>query len=302
MKIFVTGATGFVGSAVVDELLGAGHQVSGLTRSKESLAKLVAKGVEPISGDLSDSKSLHTGIETADAVIHTGFVHDFSRYAECCDIDRTAIETMGEALKNSDRPLIVTSTIPTQVPGRIVIEADPAPTLASGYPRKSEAAADNLAQRGVNAVAVRLPPSVHGNGDHGFVPTLIDIARRTGISAYFAGRENHWPAVHRIDAARLYHRALTRDPADGPYHAVAEEAVLFRKIAEAIGALLCVPIIALSEDESKDHFSWFHRFASMDCAASSERTQSLLSWQPIAPGLLSDIANAGYADGPNGFQ
>lgn len=301
-RIFVTGATGFVGSAVVDELLEAGYQVMGLVRSPDRVSELVAKGVQPIRGDLSQPESLRAGAEAADGIIHTGFVHDFSRYAQCCEIDRRAIETMGGMLRGSTRPLIVTSGVPIQAPGRKTVETDPAPSPASGYPRKSEAAIDALAQDGVKVAAVRLPPSVHGAGDHGFVPTLIDIARERGFSAYFSNRENHWPAVHRIDAARLFRRVLAHDPAEGPFHAVAEEAIPFRKIAEAIATLLAIPAIALNDEEAKEHFSWFHMFASMDCAASSEHTRSLLGWHPTQPDLLSDIANAGYAHGPRGLM
>lgn len=302
MKVFVTGATGFVGSAVVDQLLAAGHQVLGLARSDKSAGLLLTKRAGVVRGDLNDLPSLQRGVETSDAIIHTGFVHDFSRYAQCCDIDRNAIEAMGEVLAGSDRLLIVTSGIPMHLPGQIVCEADTAPSASAEYPRQSEASTIALAERGINTAVIRLPPSVHGKGDHGFVPTLIDIARQKGISAYFAEREAHWPAVHRDDAARLYMRALDHGQADGPYQAVAEQAIPFRAIAEAIGTLLGIPTVALTEEEAQSHFSWFQMFAGMDCKASSEHTRSLLDWQPQEPGLLSDIMHAEYDGGPSGLD
>lgn len=294
MRVFVTGATGFVGSAVVGELAAAGHQVLGLARSDQGAKALAEMGAQVRRGNMQDLDSLRSGAAEADGVIHLAFNHDFSKFLENCEADRRAIEAIGEVLEGSERPLLVTSGLALVAPGRLATEADsPAP----GFPRLSEVAAETVAARGVRAAVVRLAPSTHGAGDHGFVPHLINLAREKGVSAYIGDGSNRWPGVHRFDAARLYRLALERGAVDGPYHAVAEEGVPFKEIAGVIGRGLGVPVVSKSEDEAADHFGWFKGFAGMDIPASSERTRERLNWQPTHPNLLTDIDQKAYFEG-----
>ncbi len=289
MRVFVTGATGWVGSVVVKELVEAGHQVTGLARSKDKAAALAATGARVLHGTLDDLGALHGAAADAEAVIHTAFNHDFSKFTENCEQDRRAIETLGSALEGSNRPLLVTSGVALLAPGRVATEAD-VPESSPSYPRKSEAAARALADRGVHTTSVRLSPSVHGLGDHGFIPVLIALARETGVSAYIGEGLNRWPGVHRLDAGRLYRLVLEQGATEPAYHAVADEGVPFKAIAEVIGRQLGLPV----EPRDSEHFGWFAGFASLDMPASSERTRSLLGWEPAGPDLLTDLDQPGY--------
>ncbi|PRX09562.1 UNVERIFIED_ORG: nucleoside-diphosphate-sugar epimerase [Martelella mediterranea] len=285
MHVFVTGATGWVGSVVTDELLNAGHRVTGLARTDAKATELAAKGANVVSGTLDDLDVLRAAASQADAVIHTAFNHDFSKFAENAEQDRRAIEAFGAALEGSDRPMLVTAGLAGLPRG--ATEAD---VLHDAGPRKSETAARTLAERGVRAATVRLAPSVHGNGDHGFVPLVIRRARETGVSAYIGEGENCWSGVHRLDAAKVYRLALEQGVTEPVYHAVADEVVPFREIAAVIGRRLGLPV----ETRDRDHFGWFAMMAGADMSVSSARTRSVLGWEPEGPDLLSDIDRAVY--------
>jgi nucleoside-diphosphate-sugar epimerase len=292
MRVFVTGATGFIGSAIVKEMIEAGHNVLGLSRSDAGAKSLATAGAEVHRGSLEDLDSLRSGASAADGVIHTAFIHDFSNYAPAAEKDRQAIEAMRNSLQGSNRPLVVTSgTLLLQRRGELATEQD---TTIPNFPRKSEDAAFSAASNGVRASVLRLPPSVHGDGDHGFVPALIALAREKGVSAYVGDGLNRWPAVHRLDAARLYRLALEKAPAGARLHGVADQGLAFRDIAKVIGRRLNIPVVSKSSDEAAAHFGWLAHFVGIDCPASSEQTQRQLGWQPNHPGLIADIDRPAY--------
>jgi nucleoside-diphosphate-sugar epimerase len=289
MRVFVTGATGFIGSAIVAELVNAGHQVLGMTRSDEGAKALTAAGVQVHRGNLEDPESLRSSAARADGVIHTAFDHNFSNFAANCEKDRRAIEALGSALAGSNRPLVITSgtgmgnAAPGQPATEDVFNADhPNPR------RASELAGAALSATGVNVSVVRLP-QVHDTVKQGLITPLIELTRKRGVSAYVGDGSNRWPAAHVLDVARLYRLALEKQEAGSRYHAVAEEGVPVRAIAEVIGRGLQVPAVAMSPDEAAAHFAWLAMFAGLDMPASSAQTQERLQWHPTGPGLIADL-------------
>lgn len=295
MRVFVTGATGFVGSAVVNQLLSAGHKVLGLARSESSAQKLIEAGAEVYLGALTDIESLKSGAAQTDGVIHTGFIHDFSRFTESCEIDRRAIEAMGSVMAHTGKPFIITSGLALISTGRPVTEADEVTPENSKSPRKAtEEAAKAVAQSGVNVSIVRLPPSVHDAGDHGFVPILINLAREKGEAAYLREGQNQWPAVHRLDAAVLYQLALERNAPRAVYHAVGEQGIPFIKIASTIGENLNLPVVSKTPEEAAEYFGWFNYFGTINTPASGEQTKQILGWQPRHIGLIEDMNSGAY--------
>jgi nucleoside-diphosphate-sugar epimerase len=291
MKVFLTGATGFIGTALIPELINAGHQVLGLARSEAGAKSLAAAGAQVHRGDLEDLESLRAGAAQADGVVHAGFVHDFSRFKEVCEIDRRAIEALGSVLAGSDRPLIVTSGLAgLAAPGQLATEDQVVPPDFP-LPRVSEQTA--LALKGVKASAMRLP-QVHDPIKQGLVTYLIALAREKGRSAYVAEGRTRWAAAHVSDVAHLYRLALEKHEAGAKYHAVAEEGVSLRDIAEAIGRGLKIPVVSLSPEEAATHFGWLAMFAGSDLAASSEKTRKKLGWNPTGPSLISDLNQAKF--------
>lgn len=294
MRVFVTGATGFIGSAVVRELIDTGHEVVGLARSDAAEASLAAVGAQVRRGSLDDLDGLRAGAAAADGVIHTAYIHDFTDFAAAARTDRLAIEAIGDVLAGSDRPLVFASGTAGIAPGEVVTEDTvPEPGPGSSPRIATEAAAIALAERGVRVAAVRLPPTVHGEGDHGFMPRLIDVARTKGVSAYPGAGRNRWPAVHRLDAAHLFRLALEAAPAGSRLHGVGEEGVPVRDIAEAFGRQLGVPVTSIPVDDATDHFGFLGPLFAMDMPASSARTRKEMDWQPVHPTLVADI-DAGH--------
>jgi len=293
MRVFVTGATGFIGSAVVQELLGAGHEVVGLARSDQAAAAIEAAGAEVHRGSLTDLDGLRTAAAAADGVIHTAYIHDFSRMEDSMKTDRAAIETLGATLEGTGRPFVLTTGTALIRPGQVVTEEDSgSPDLASHSRLGAEAVAKALGAHEVRTSIVRPGASVHGVGDHGFVPFLIEIARTKGMSAYVGDGANRWPAVHRLDAAVIYRLALEAAPAGSVFHAVAED-VPTRDIAEVIGRHLEVPVASVAPEDAGEHFGWMARFFGLDAPASSALTQERLGWNPVQIGLIEDL-DAGH--------
>lgn len=286
MRVFVTGATGFIGTPVVKELIAAGHEVLGLTRSDEGTKALIAIGAEVHRGSLEDLESLRQGAAAADGVIHLGFIHDWSKFAECCEIDRRAIEAIGAVLAGSDKPFLVTAGLPGLAgPGEVTTEDHVAPPDFP-FPRVSEQAA--LSLKDVNVSVVRLP-QVHNTVKQGLVPLLIQIAREKGVSAYVGEGRNRYSAAHVLDVAHLYRLVLEKHEAGSRYHAVAEEGIPMREIAEAIGRGLKLPVVSLPSAEAQTHFGWMGTLAGADILASSAITQRKLNWKPTGPGLIADM-------------
>ncbi len=310
MHVFVTGASGWIGSAVVPELIGAGHQVTGLARSDVSAAALTAAGAQVHRGTLDDLDSLRSAAAASDGVIHLAFKHDIAfsgDFQGAADADRRAVETFGEVLAGSDRPLVIASGTLGLAPGRVGTERDghgsdsaAAPSIGGAQTRMATAQMTlSLASRGVRSSVVRLPPTVHGEGDHGFLATLVGVARDRGVSGYIGDGSNHWPAVHRLDAAHLFRLALEKAPAGSVLHAVADQGVPIRAIADVIGRHLGLPVVAISPGDAGEHFGWLAGFLAADSPASSTLTRELLGWQPAHPGLIDDLDKGHYFHNPS---
>jgi nucleoside-diphosphate-sugar epimerase len=310
MRVFVTGASGWIGSGVVPELIGAGHQVIGLARSDASAAALTAAGAAVHRGTLDDLDSLRRAAVESDGVIHLAFKHDIAfsgGFQDAADADRRAVETLGEALAGSDRPLVIASGTLGLASGRVGTERDghdPSSAMAAsgGGPQTRRATAElvlSLATRGVRSSVVRLPPTNHGEGDNGFVADLVRIARDKGASGHVGDGANRWPAVHRLDSARLFRLALERAPAGSTLHAVADEGVPIHDVAAVIGRHLHLPVVSISPEEAGEHFGWLGAFIGIDSPASSALTRELLGWQPTYPGLIDDLDQGHYFSNPS---
>jgi nucleoside-diphosphate-sugar epimerase len=305
MRVFVTGASGWIGSAVVPELIGAGHQVIGIARSDASAAALGAAGVEVHRGSLDDLDELRRISSSSDGVIHLAFKHDLAfsgDFKGAADADRRAVEAFADALAGTDRPLVIASGTLGVAPGRMATERDgheddPARAALGEGPNARWATAEftlSLASRGVRSSVMRLPPTNHGDGDNGFMATLVAIARDKGVSGYIGDGSSRWPAVHRLDSAHLFRLALDAAPPGSTLHAVADEGVPVRDIAGAIGRGLNLPVVSIAPDDAAEHFTWLAHFLALDSPASSALTRELLDWQPVQPGLISDLEEGHY--------
>ncbi len=293
MRVFMTGATGWVGRVAVDDLLGAGHQVVALSRSDEKAAQLTSKGAEVVRGTLDDVDLLADAAAKADAVIHLAFDHDFSRFADNAEQERKAIEAMGGALVGTDKPLLYTAGLLLLTEGRVSAETDMPPVFDPKFPRMNETAGVALSEKGVRVAAIRLAPSVHGMGDQMFMAFMAGIARATGVSAYVGDGSNRWPAIHVSDAGKLYRKVLESGVTSRAYHGAAEEGVRFKDIAEAIGRALNLPV----EPRPAEHFGALAVFAASDSPASSAFTRKITGWEPTGPTLLEDLGTPGYFPG-----
>ena len=292
MRVFVTGATGFIGSRIVSELISAGHLVLGLARSDDGAQSLAATGALVQRGDLEDLESLRSGAAASDAVLHVAFRHDWTRFAESCELDKRAIETIGAVLQGSSRPFIVSSGVGV-AQGRAATEDDP-PLSNQSVPRVSEMTAVELLERGVHASVMRLP-QVHDTVKQGLITPLIAIARAKGVSAYIGEGHNRWPAAHVTDVARLYRFALEKGRAGDRHHAIAEEGVPFKDIATVIGHGLNVPVISITQEQAQEHFGFLGFFVGRDALTSSAETRRKLGWNPTGPALLTDLENMRYS-------
>jgi nucleoside-diphosphate-sugar epimerase len=299
MRVFVTGASGWIGSATVDELLANGHQVTGLARSDASAAALRAKGVSVLRGDLDDLAGIRAGAGAAEAVIHLANKHDFSNPAASSAAERAAVQTIGDALAGSGRPFLLASGVAALAQGRPATESDPSPFHGPDAPRGgSENLAFEYVDRGVHTVSLRFAPTVHGAGDHGFIAVIAAVAREKGVSGYPGDGTNRWAAVHRSDAARLVAQGLAKAPAGTRLHAVAEEGITTRDIATAIGRAFGLPVTSIEPDDVPGHFGWIGTFFGMDLTATSTATRELLGWVPVGPTLIEDIDAGGYSPRP----
>ncbi|SEG42103.1 Nucleoside-diphosphate-sugar epimerase [Actinacidiphila yanglinensis] len=295
MRVFVTGASGYIGSAVVPELIGAGHEVVGLARSDASAEALAAAGAQVRRGSLDDLESLRAGAAESDGVVHLAFIHDFSAFEKSVAADRNAIETIGAALEGSGRPLVIASgTLAIPAPGGTAPAEGDGPASAAGPRAVNARIALGLAERGVRASAVGLPPTVHGEGDKAFVTRLIATAREKGVSGYIGDGSQRWGAVHRLDAARLFRLAVEKAPAGTPLQGQAEEGVPTREIAEVIGRRLDVPVVSVPAEDAVAHFGWIGNIFGLDVSASNAATRELLGWEPSEPGLLDDLEQGHY--------
>jgi nucleoside-diphosphate-sugar epimerase len=295
MRVFVTGASGWIAGGVIPELIGAGHEVVGLARSDEGAARVAAAGAEVLRGDLDDLGSLRSGAESADAVIHLAFKHDFSDFAASGRSERAAIETFGDALEGTDKPLLFASGVAGLTPGRVATEEDPNGAVGPDSPRGG---AENLAlsfvERGIRPVSLRFAPTVHGAGDHGFTAELVRVARQQGVAGYVGDGAGRWAAVHRSDAGRLVRLALEDATPASVVHAVAEEGVPTRTMAEAIGRATGLPVQSIAPDDAAEHFGWIGMFFALDLAASSAITRARLGWEPTGPTLVEDLDAGAY--------
>jgi nucleoside-diphosphate-sugar epimerase len=297
MRVFVTGASGWIGSATVAELLDAGHQVVGLARSERAAEAIAALGAEVRRGELDDLDALRAGAAASEGVVHLGYNHDFSRMDDAARTDRAAIEAIGETLAGSDRPLLIASGTLGLTSGRVATEQD-LPPDPEVHPRVGNAlVALSYGDRGVRALVVRFAPTVHGEGDHGFVARLVEIAREKGVSGYVGDGSNRWPAVHRLDAGRLVRLAVEDAQAGSVLHATAEDGVPARAIAEAIGRGLGVPAVSIAAEQAGEHFGWLGGFFGADAPASSTATRAMLGWKPAQPGLIEDLDAGSYFRG-----
>jgi nucleoside-diphosphate-sugar epimerase len=295
MRVFITGGSGFIGSAVIPELMKAGHQVLGLARSDASAKALAVAGVEVLRGELNDVDVLRAGATKSEGVIHLGYNHDFSRMEDAARTDLRAIETFGAVLENTNRPLVVAAGTIGIAPGRLLTERDEPDPKHVAHPRMASVTATQaLAKRGVRTSLARFSPTVHGEGDHGFVARLVEIAREKGVSAYIGDGANRWPGVHRLDAAQLCRLALEKAPPGSNLHAVADEGVAIRDVATVIGKHLKLPVVSITPEKAADHFGWLGRFLAFDSPASNALTRELLGWQPTHPGLLADLDQGHY--------